>query len=551
MRSKLVLGLGALALAGTIAIVWSSRSDDDVEAEVEAAVDPPFSNVRREDYIGPAACESCHEERYAQWREHPHSRMNQDASTKSVVGDFSGVSVEYGGVTTVFETRDGSYFMAHHRDGELVRRDRITRTIGSRFQQAYVGVQVEGPEPADHTLYTTERALPFVWWFSRQQWFPEHFVEEYPQPEHQPDGSLSYPTDDPLSRGARPWSEGCMLCHNTYAYAYRSQREMPGTGFADIELADTEAGPSPQDLVTLGVSCEACHFGGRAHATIEAEARDIPTGPDVRSFTAPARTTNSICAQCHVAGTLPWPNGAASLNSSEARDMMGGACSSAIECTACHDPHVAGPRGEPYIEDRGPVGACVACHEKYAEDASRQVHARHSATDASCLDCHMPRITQGIEAVVRTHEISSPTDASMLAAGAPNACNLCHLDRSITWTIAALRDGWNARVETQPSWEDWYGDDLSDPVGEAWLSHPTPAVRLVAAAAYARSPLGRPALPSLLDLLIDDYPHVRMFALFAVESILGRRLAVHEYTPTAPHDHRLEQVDALRRALPR
>jgi hypothetical protein len=428
----------------------------------------------------------------------------------------------------------------------LLRRDEVTRTIGSRYQQAYVGVQVEGPEPEGHPIYATERALPFVWWFSRQQWFPEHFVEEYPQPELQPDGSLSYPTDDPYSRGARPWSEGCMLCHNTYAYVYRTRREMPGTGFGGVELvAAAPSDPQPDDLVTLGVSCEACHFGSRAHATEDAEVRYAPAGPDLLGFEAPERTTNSICAQCHVAGTLPWPNGAASLNSSEARDMIGGACSSAIECTACHDPHVASPTEIGGPDDPRHVAACVGCHDRYAEEPAREAHARHAAADASCLDCHMPRVTQGIETVVRTHRIDSPSNPAMLAAGAPNACNLCHLDRSIAWTLAQLRDDWDAHVDPQPQWEDWYGDDLADPVGESWLSHPTPAVRLVAAAAWARSPLGRTALPSLFDLLVDDYPHVRMFALFAIETIVGRRLTETEYTPTASHDERQAQVDAL------
>lgn len=546
-----MLGVGALALAGTIAFVARPREHAGqihAAAEVEAA--RVLSNVEPADYVGPDACAQCHEERWAQWREHPHSRMNQDASADSIIGDFSGITATYGGVTTHFEIHDGVYTMAHERDGVLLRRDRVTRTIGSRFQQAYVGVQVEGPEPPGDPIYTTERALPFVWWFSRQQWLPEHFVEEYPQHERQPDGSLSYPTDDPYSRGARPWSEGCMLCHNTYAYVYRASRDMPGTGFGGVELVDAAPhGPQPSQLVTLGVSCEACHFGGRDHATRDAEAVDVPTGPALRAFTPPAHTTNSICAQCHVAGTLPWPNDAASLNSSEARDMMAGACSSAIECTACHDPHVASSR-EVGIDRPEHVAACLTCHDRFASEEHRRAHARHAAADASCLDCHMPRITQGIEAVVRSHRIDSPTNPAMLAAGAPNACNLCHLDRSIAWTVEQLREHWGAQLSPTEAWQDWYGNDLADPVGEVWLQHAKPAVRLVAAAAYARSPLGRTTLPLLLDLLLDDYPHVRMFALFAIEQIVGRRLDEAEYTPTASQEEREQQVEALRARFP-
>jgi hypothetical protein len=38
----------------------------------------------------------------------------------------------------------------------------------------------------------------------------------------------------------------------------------------------------------------------------------------------------------------------------------------------------------------------------------------------------------------------------MLEVGAPNACNLCHLDRSIRWTLAALDTGWGVRLRAPP-----------------------------------------------------------------------------------------------------
>ena len=34
----------------------------------------PYSNIHRGDYVGPKVCGECHEENYAAWRAHPHSR---------------------------------------------------------------------------------------------------------------------------------------------------------------------------------------------------------------------------------------------------------------------------------------------------------------------------------------------------------------------------------------------------------------------------------------------------------------------------------------------
>ena len=52
---------------------------------------------------------------------------------------------------------------------------------------------------------------------------------------------------------------------------------------------------------------------------------------------------NSICSQCHSSNARPYPNGSGTWNSREARDMRSGGCASAIKCTDCHDPHIAGP----------------------------------------------------------------------------------------------------------------------------------------------------------------------------------------------------------------
>ena len=83
--------------------------------------------------------------------------------------------------------------------------------------------------------------------------------------------------------------------------------------------------------------------------------------------------------------------------------------------------------------------------------------------------------------------------------------------------------------------------------GLVWLRHKDPIIRMVAADAYARSQLGKAALPQILPILNDDYAMIRMFGLFAIERILGRRLTEQEYTPMAHPTLRAKQVKALAR----
>jgi hypothetical protein len=159
----------------------------------------------------------------------------------------------------------------------------------------------------------------------------------------------------------------------------------------------------------------------------------------------------------------------------------------------------------------------------------------------------MPRIVQGLDAVIRTHRISSPTDPEMLRQGSPNACNLCHLERPLRWTLAELARGWapHAASGKATTWRDSHAGDLDQPLVDAWLEHEVPITRLVLTDALVRSAARDLALPRLTKLLNDPNPVNRVFALFAMEAVLGRSLSEQEYEPTATPQLRRQQVQRL------
>ena len=184
----------------------------------------PYSNIDRRDYVGPEVCGSCHKDKYEAWRDHPHAAMNADATPGSVVGDFSKRRLAYGDGEVEFDRRDGHYTMALLRQGKLVRRFRVTRTVGSRLIQMYMGVQTEGPEPAtDAVAYSAETKLPFAWWVRRKEWFPETYDELPPTPEYDDEGRLTqaYRFVDRRGEGSHNWKANFIRCHNTYPYALR------------------------------------------------------------------------------------------------------------------------------------------------------------------------------------------------------------------------------------------------------------------------------------------------------------------------------------------
>ena len=130
----------------------------------------------------------------------------------------------------------------------------------------------------------------------------------------------------------------------------------------------------------------------------------------------------------------------------------------------------------------------------------------------------MPRINEGLQDVVRTHTIFSPNHRGMLESNHPNACNLCHVERSIDWTLEWL--------------ERWYGTeadrvildrtytDRKRPVGAGWLASEDEAVRLVGTDAVLRQRAGW-SLHLMLERLDDEFLINRQFAAKGIEEMLG------------------------------
>jgi hypothetical protein len=530
-----------------------------------------YSNILPGDYVGPDACRQCHAQKYRLWQQHPHRRMNQLPAKDTVQGDFDGAVLELTGGKVQFSADGDSYRMTVIRGQRFFRSYRVTRTVGTRYIQFYIGVQTQGPEPAGHDVYT-EHLLPFAWWCTLGRWLPKHYCD-LNGPEELVAGVPQEQGVDKLT-DVRRWTDQCVCCHNTVPYTYRAPHAL-FAGFPDAtvalavgplssvlsdDIAVVGSLPSFQSithnldpdrhLVTLGISCEACHFGGREHAQGGGKIAFLPTSaylkmtnhrpdrPLADSRKSPA-TLTGICTQCHAANVALFPGGQAKCNSREAIDFQGGACASRMTCVHCHEPHTAGPP-EAVATNPSHLAACVGCHPRYADPAQAAAHSLHRAAKVDCLDCHMPRQTLGLDALVRTHRIALPVTEEAAAGGLANACNLCHLDKSVRWTLSEYERGWGRTIVPRADWE---GADR--PAGEVWLHSPDPALRWIAGQSYARSPLGKAALPDLIRALNDPEPVNRVFAARAVEAVRGRKLAPVDFEVTAPPRTRAGQIRKL------
>jgi hypothetical protein len=392
------------------------------------------------------------------------------------------------------------------RKGDRETRYRITRTIGKFGLQEYVGIEAGRSE---------EVRLPFGWWPIAGGWIAQPYFDPW----------LDEASFDAYAPVREPWAERCPWCHSTYPFAQRIARasgpRAVGHGFEQyFESAPGTDRLAVAEQVTTGISCESCHLGGRAHAD-GAPISFLPHGASPRAD-APAwpatfreqrtdrNVVNGVCAQCHSGPSPRLADGTALRNSSEALDLAASRCQA--KCTDCHDPHSG------FVDGMTATAACVRCHDIQAQPVHAGPHRKPNAIgipqiQAGCLSCHMPEIVMGIDHYVRTHRISSPTNAKLLADGVPNACNLCHLDRTIEWTLTELKNHWDVKLAINT---DAYRDNN---VGDVWLASKSAAIRLIGMMAYANSDLGPYASAQIEKSLADPQAYVRAWTKEALHLI--------------------------------
>ncbi|ADO74185.1 cytochrome c3 family protein [Stigmatella aurantiaca] len=528
LRSPYVAwGAGVLVLATLVGLALRATA-------AEVAVPVPLAPVG---YAGSSACQACHPEHSESWRRTFHRTMTQEATATSVVGDFNRASFTYAGITSRF-LREGEHFVIETLDGQgRLRRQTVARTVGSRRVQQYL------VREGDRYI-----RLPLAWNIEDRRWF--HLTGGFLDP----DG-----TDFNTHRAI--WDANCIFCHNVKA--------RPGY--------DWNRARFDSQVAELGIACEACHGPGTEHAARNTQPlrRYFLHYSDKAdpSIVNPSRLNPlqqvQICGHCHgqrlpepigrirqflsegdpyTAGenlsayTQPlqrdshlagvevtlrfWKDGTPRLSAYEyqgllmSKDFQRGG----LTCQHCHSMHEGDPKGMMTQAMRGPA-ACQSCHPDTVARAA--THSRHpeGSSGTDCYACHMPKITYGIGTVHPTHHIQTPDPSRAWRHEMPEACTLCHTDRSARWAAQTLR-----QQQGLPPSEDLPNDpdfELAESV-RALLSGDV-VQRAVAAAALGdeRSALTHPlarlwAVPFLLKALEDNYPSIRRLSWRSLQSLVAR-----------------------------
>lgn len=544
------------------------------------------SNVLRADYAGSAVCGRCHTEIYSRFVQSPMHRMTRDARTADLRAPFADVEFTFNLDSARMRQVGTDRFLTIRNAGREPRSFLVTKVIGGRYREDFAGTPVafEGSQPVspEHEMVLPVSYLIFNGTFRYKGY------------------SVMTPERPELREGP-VWRQTCIFCHNTPphfttlyddlhgpglpTYQGSTSVELPAERAFRYEVTDTaglldalnserallgsteleQDDPAralvslsqitlkqltEEQLVELGIGCEACHGGAREHVERPLEVR--PTfalrSTFMRVTTASgaepnrAEDINRTCAKCHTVLFSRYPHtwegghrrrdpGGSNINSGEARDFLLGGCASQLSCTSCHDPH-AEDTSLAWLE--GPRGSelCTSCHTALRPAEARTAHTHHplESQGSACVNCHMPRKNMGLDySLTRYHRIGSPTDQERVEGDRPIECALCHTDKSAGELIGALERLWGKRYD-RAKLEALYGKDLRTNVLTATLIGGKPHERAVAIALSGERKIAR-SLPLLISELGNPYPLIRFFAHAAIESITGNPLPIDMHAP--------------------
>ena len=478
------------------------------------------------EYVRSGACADCHPGRHRTWRRTYHRTMTQAAGPGSVLGDFENASYTYQDVPTYFRREGDRYFMeTRAKDGGRFRFE-IAMTVGSRRIQQYVA------KVGDRHL-----RLPLAWNIEEERWF--HL-----------NGGFLHPDGQDFNNHTAVWDANCIFCHNVKA--------RPGFSFEDYTFDSS--------VEEMGIACEACHGPGGEHvARNQSRLRRwllYLTGGDPTAVSPndldPFRQTQ-LCGHCHgqrvpnpldrieemmtvgdpyTAGddldrfTAPlfihtevegidaavrfWRDGTPRLTAYEYQGLLLSEehRDTDLSCMSCHTMHGGDPEGmlEPAI--RAGEG-CVQCHGSIGADVGAHTKHAPAGTGSDCYACHMPKITYGVLGIHRSHRIRNPDPTRSWRFEMPEACTVCHTDKTAVWAAEETARLWELPPPGGPP--SGFPARLAETVRAALsgdvVQRAVAVDALAAEASYTDDPIARLwAVPFLLVSMEDRYPAIRHFA---------------------------------------
>ena len=365
-------------------------------------------------YVGSQACQSCHKDEYARWSKTRMAHVVTDPAQhpEVVIPDFSKPDP-----LVKFTVKD------------------VALVYGTKWKQRYF-----------HKVGDDYFPYPVQWDIANKKWLAYHVPDKggdwwaplYPDPAGDNSGRPTGPLCDGChsvnynidTKTMTEWNVGCEKCH--------------GAGSAHVAnpARNNILNPARQNYVDANDTCIQCHSQGQPLSNpIKGKTYDWPVG-----YHAGLKLADFWKLEDHKLGELSFthfPDGTAHKNRMQGNDFVQSLMyTRGVTCFSCHDPHGTDNVGMV----RKPAYLCQSCHvpggANDPQEASIEARTHHAAGSAGsqCIACHMPLVEQTVANInVASHTFHFITPGQTDSQKIPNACNLCHKDKTTAWATARLR----------------------------------------------------------------------------------------------------------------
>jgi len=369
------------------------------------------ANLDGAHYVGSGACKDCHKDIYARWKETRMANVVRDPREHpdAIIPDLS-------------------------KPDPLLNftKDDIAFVYGNKWKQRYFKQIGDDYFP-----------IPAQWDVTHKIWRP-YFVKNgtdwwatlYPPDNFQrPTGplcdgchSVNY---DINTKKVTEWNVGCERCHG------------PGSEHVAHQGRPNIVNPAKLDYVHANDVCIQCHSQGQPLKNpINGKYYDWPVG-----FHVGMKLEDFWKLEEHKLGEQSFthfPDGTAHKNRMQGNDFVQSLMyTRGVACFSCHDVH--GTKNDAVLW-KPAKDICFDCHGPNTQNGPHtptiEAHTHHKpdSPGSECVACHMPKIAETIADVkVRSHTFKFVSPSETDALKIPNACNLCHKDKSTEWATAALK----------------------------------------------------------------------------------------------------------------
>jgi predicted CXXCH cytochrome family protein len=485
------------------------------------------------EYVGAQACVTCHTTESSAWQGSQHAKAMQEATEKTMLGDFNQASFKHDGITSSFFRQDGKFMVrTDGSDGKLADFE-VKNTFGIAPVQQYL-VEFPGGRM---------QALGIAWDTRPKESGGQRWFHLYPKQSIKAGNPLHWTGVD------QNWNYQCTDCHSTNVRkGYDPQSRSFKTTATDRSVGcESCHGPASKHLAWAKKEGDWAGLAASKGLVVRLDERkgvswvqDAQSGNAVRSRPRESNLELEACARCHARRgqfSDDWQPGKPFGEAFRAALIVPGLYhadgqqrdevfnygsflqskmhAKGVTCSDCHEPHGGKLRTEGNA-------LCAQCHAPKTYDVAAHTHHAEGSKGAECASCHMPTTNYMVVAPRHDHSFRIPRPDRSVSLGVPNACNACHDKQSAGWAAKALSDWFpQARPGFQTFAEAFHLSEKNAPGAQQGLlliadDDTQPGIVRASAISRLENHLGPAVLPTLKKALNDADPLVRSAAIRAL-----------------------------------